>query len=459
MIENDSSNEIPSRLVGEPNDRMAVLATSNEGVWIEVIQQMDRVYSELVDSQVALEEKNDQLESAQEFISSVMQAMTDLMIVCDTNGRIEQVNVALTRLTQMDADQFVGRDVLDVLTGTNPGMQSSFQQHLASKRHFTNCQVLIVQSDGTKIALSVNCSPRFDNQGKLVGLVMIGRPMQELQRAYCELGEALEKFKVAKQHLVSSEKMAALGRLVAGVAHELNNPISFVFGNMHALKSYGKNITRFLEETERDLSHDEMQRLRQELKIDRIAKDILPLVEGTLEGAERITDIVQDLRRFSGNQKEGVDEFFLYPVLCTAANWVLRGAKRGLDLQMLCAEDINIRAKKGHIHQILVNLVQNAVDAMELDDSGKIEIRASWHKKCLCISVRDSGSGIEEENISKIFEPFFTTKPVGQGTGLGLYVSYRMAEEIGATLTAKNHPDGGACFQLSLPETPPTGEI
>ena len=441
-------------LIAQTGGSATGLSPSDEAVWIEVIQQMDRVYSELVDSQTALEDKNHELETAQDFIGSVMQAMTDLMIVCDTKGRIEQVNDALTRLTGLPAEKFVDRAVLEVLTGGNAGMQSVFRQHSASKPHFTNCEVQIRQADGENIALAINCSPRFDHQKNLVGMVMIGRPMQELQRTYHELGDALKKFDTAKQHLVASEKMAALGRLVAGVAHELNNPISFIFGNMHALQSYGEKITLSLNATEQGLSGGDMQKLRQELQIDRIAKDILPLVEGTLEGAERVSDIVQDLRRFSGNQKQGVEEFALSPVLHTAANWVLRGAKNKPLMQIDCAESLHIHAQKGYIHQILVNLVQNAVDAMEGAQAGKIEIGVGRHEGRICISVRDNGPGISAQNLGKIFEPFFTTKPVGQGTGLGLYVSYRMADEIGGTLRVENHAGGGSRFALCLPERP-----
>lgn len=450
----DSTNPADVPLTVQVIEQDEVQTAPNDDTWIEVIQQMDRVYAELLDSQVALEEKNEELENAQEFIASVMSAMTDLMIVCDTDGRILQVNNALEQLTGIPANELAGRALSDVLHGHNEDTQTEFQTHMAANHAFSDCEVLVRGASGALVPLSVNCSPRHDHRNRSVGMVLIGRPMGELQRAYRELDDALKNFENAQQHLISSEKMAALGRLVAGVAHELNNPISFVFGNMHALKSYGEKITRFLIATDHDLSHEEMHRLRQDLQIDRIAKDILPLVEGTLEGAERVSDIVQDLRRFSGNQKEPIEEFALLPLIKTAANWVLRGAKDAPEIKVNCAANLSVHTKKGHIHQILVNLVQNAIDALNGVDHPWVDISAHEADDQISILVSDNGTGISASNLGKIFEPFYTTKPVGKGTGLGLYVSYRMADEIGATLTVENKSDAGVCFTLRLPNTP-----
>ncbi len=438
--------------IGE-DDNFA-LAVRSEDAWIEVIQQMDRVYSELVESQIALEEKNAELISAQDFIGSVVTSMTDLLIVCDTDGQIQQVNEALLRLTGAGDDALIGQPLTKVLRGRDDAVQAQFLQDLHNNRPFRDCEVLL-RKQSTPIPLSLNCSVRHDSQNRPAGLVLIGRPVGELQQAYRELDEALQNFEKAQQHLVSSEKMAALGRLVAGVAHELNNPISFVFGNMYALKSYGEKITQYLKALDGDARSEDLLRLRQDLQIDRIANDILPLVEGTLEGAERVSDIVQDLRRFSGNQSEPSEELILEPVIRTAANWVMRGVRDKPEIVIDCAANIRVTSKKGHIHQILVNLVQNATDALSGTDQARIVITAKPGDTELTLQILDNGPGIGDDALDQIFEPFFTTKPIGQGTGLGLYVSYRMADEIGAKLSVENCESGGACFQLLLPNTGP----
>lgn len=436
-------------------DKFALSAPSEEA-WIDVIRQMDRVYSELIESQIAIEEKNAQLESAQEFIGSVVSAMSDLLIVCDTAGNIQQVNAALLHLSGFAEETLVGQPLTEVLKGPDEAAQARFLNHLSRNEPFIDFEVLLRKQE-TPIPLSLNCSIRHDARGKPAGLVLIGRPVGELQRAYRELDDALRNFEKAQQHLVSSEKMAALGRLVAGVAHELNNPISFVFGNMYALKSYGEKITRYISAMDSQIGPDELAGLREELQIDRIAKDILPLVEGTLEGAERVSDIVQDLRRFSGNQTEPTEKVVLKPVIRTAVNWVLRGARDKPEVLIDCPDGLNVHSKKGYIHQILVNLVQNAVDALSGTSTPQIHIQAVARGGRIVIGVADNGPGIGAEARDHIFEPFFTTKPIGQGTGLGLYVSYRMADEIGAGLAAENSEAGGARFLLSLPETDPEG--
>ncbi len=436
------------------------LSGADENSWIEVIHQMDKVYSELIDSQIALEEKNTQLEETQEFITGVMGAMSDLMIVCDKQGNILQVNKALERLTEKPSASFFGKHLTDVLTGKEGETEEKFLDCLRNNQSFSDCEVLVQGVLDEQVPLSVNCSPRHDLRGRIAGLVLIGRPVGELQRANLELDRALKKFEKAQQHLVNSEKMSALGRLVAGVAHELNNPISFVFGNMYALKQYSERITRYLDAMDGPLSNEEIHRLRQELKIDAMSKDILPLVEGTLEGAERISDIVQDLRRFSGNQKEAMEVFQLLPAIQTAVNWVLRGAKYTPEIEIECRPETELLSRAGYVHQILVNLIQNAIDAMA-DNSPVPRIRISVliKDKSVNITVEDNGPGIGDEDFMQVFEPFFTTKPIGEGTGLGLYVSYRMAEELGAGLTVANGPGGGAVFTLDIPKTHPGTEV
>ena len=245
--------------------------------------------------------------------------------------------------------------------------------------------------------------------------------------------------------------MAALGRLVAGVAHELNNPISFVFGNMHALKRYGAAITEYLSACDRHVEVAELKELREKLRIDHVMRDITPLVEGTLEGAERVSDIVQDLRRFSSNQEEPLEPFDVGRLVRTAADWVVKAERLKPAIELDVPEKLEIVGRRGVIHQIIVNLVQNAVDVLAGKVDGKIWIAARVEAHALVIEVADNGTGIGEEHFDKIFEPFFTTKAIGQGTGLGLYVSYGMALKQGGNLTAANNLHGGATFTLTVP--------
>lgn len=423
--------------------------SSSEEAWIEVIQKMDLVYADLVRYQVELEEKNSALEEAQRFIESVQASMTDVLIVCDIQGRIQQANTALERITGRTARTLLNHSFKELFAESSQVLVDGFADKIRSETVY-DCEVNLISADGTPTPLAMNCSSRYDHEGRLVGMVLIGRPVGELRRAYEKLHATHKELKQAQEQLVHSEKMASLGRLVAGVAHELNNPISFVFGNMHALKRYGERITRYLDAIHAGVDREALAELRRALKIDHILSDIGSLIDGTLEGAERVSNIVQDLRRFSGNQQEDIKPLPLAPVVITAVDWVVKAARRKPDVKLEIADDLQAVGTKGLIHQILVNLVQNAIDVMESMDEPRLVIRGWQDQQDVRIEVRDFGPGIPPGDLMRVFDPFFTTKDVGKGTGLGLYISYGLASDQGGSLVASNHPDGGAVFTLVL---------
>ena len=441
---------MPEReLVPDLASESAPDASGDEQIWVDVIQKMESVYAELVEQQSELEQKNSELEEAEQFIGSVLSAMTDVLMVCDTRGRIEKTNAALSTLTGSASEHFIGKRLDEVFSSDCADKVERFAQVLQQEL-VTDLEVELRCSDGTTTPLALNCSARYDHNGRIVGMVLIGRPVGELKRAY-------DKLKQTQQQLVHSEKMASLGRLVAGVAHELNNPISFVFGNMHALQRYGKRISQYLQEIDRIAAGPEIDSLKQDLRIDRILSDIDPLIEGTLEGAERVSDIVQDLLRYSGDQRETPELVDLCAAVHKAADWVLRASRIQPEVIFELPQTFDIETRKGQVHQILVNLIQNAVDAIENNPADQPPcLTISLHQTAgqVDIAICDNGSGISEGFLAQIFDPFFTTKPVGQGTGLGLYISYGLAQDAGGNLTAHNrvdNEDGGACFTLSLP--------
>jgi len=427
------------------------LQPATEAAWIDVIHQMDKVYADLVHYQVELEEKNFELEEAQAFIRSVQSSMADVLIVCDNDGRIQEVNEALEKLIGRELSELHGLPLQELFEDRSKDIVEHFNE-VVKNRDIIDCEVNLLDADGQATPLSINCSSRHDHKKRPVGMVLIGRPLGELLRAYDELNQTLQELRQTQHHLVQSEKMASLGRLVAGVAHELNNPISFVFGNMHALKLYGERLLQYMKALDQYPVAEDIQNLRDELKIDRIMADIGSLIDGTLEGAERVSSIVQDLRCFSGGQKEETGKFDLVVLTRTAVDWVLKAARVKPAIAIEAPDNMNVFARKGHVHQILVNLIQNAVDVLEERDTPKITIRAGRDGKHWWVEVIDNGPGLSEQELSCVFDPFYTTKPVGKGTGLGLYISYDLAADQGGELHAANNDQGGAVFRLVLPE-------
>ncbi len=422
-----------------------------EEAWIDVIHRMDEVYADLVQNQQLLEDKNSELEEAQIFIDSVLASMTDVLVVCDLEGRIVRANKAAEAILGGGPRGLESRSLRSIFAPGSALSADALLARLLSDGHVADADAALLAADGTAVPLSVNCATRFDHLGRLVGFVLIGRPTGELRRAFEALDQAHRKLTRTQAQLVSAEKMAALGQLVAGVAHELNNPISFVFGNLHALKRYAQKLNAFLAACDAATSLPEVRQQAEALGVRRIMQDLNPLVDGTLEGATRVSEIVQDLRRFSSSQKEQWESFNLVRAVQTAADWVTKSARNKPELVVTPAGALEVRSLQRAVHQIVVNLVQNAVDVLAGGRGNRIEIDCGIRDRTATVAVTDSGPGIKPEHLSRVFEPFFTTKPVGEGTGLGLYVSYNLAQELGGRIDVENVDGGGARFTLSFP--------
>ncbi|MBI5132770.1 MAG: PAS domain-containing protein [Rhodopseudomonas palustris] len=419
-----------------------------EAAWIEVIRKMDEVYADLLRYETDLEEKNTALEEAQAFISSVIESVSDILIVCDRNGIVLQVNPAAVRLLGTPADAVVEQSLGELV---DPADRVRIEELLrASSSSEIALEIRFVTARGLSDLYAVNGATRCDPAGARVGTVLTGRPIGELRRAYEALHTAHGELQRAQRQLVEQEKMASLGRLVAGVAHELNNPISFIYGNIHTLERYRERMATYLKAIHHGADPAEIETLRRELKIDALLADYASLIEGTLEGAMRVSDVVKNLRRLSFPRSGETQPIDVDRIVRTAARWAARAKPGHVELTFDIAPEVAIVGNEGQFHQIIVNLVDNAIDAVRGQTEPRIDISAQRHGDEVVIAVADNGPGLADGLIDKIFEPFFTTKPVGEGTGLGLWISYGIAREHGGTLAAGNKPGGGALFTLTL---------
>ena len=426
-----------------------------EEVWIEVIRKMDEVYNDLLQYEVALEEKNAALEESQRFVMSVLSSMSDILVVCDRDGCIEEVNPSLQAFSGGRPDQLIGRPLFELFAddGSRATAEQMFSGH--GERVVHDCELNLRSLDGSAVPVSLNCTPRFNHAGVQVGTVITGRPVGELRKAYKALREAHEDLQKTQQQLLHAEKMASLGRLVAGVAHELNNPISFVLGNVYALQRYAERLERYLSAIHAGAPEAEVSALRQELRIDHMLKDLPSLVEGTVEGAERTRDIVDSLKRFSVVDRDAFQAFNLTLVIERAVHWVSKAVPDSFRVELDIPEGINVVGSPGQLQQVVMNLVQNACDATAGQPDPVLKIHASRAGRYVEVRFHDNGPGIPQDNLPHIFDPFYTTKPVGKGTGLGLAISYGIVERHEGRLTATNHPEGGAEFTLAVPLSRP----
>lgn len=424
-----------------------------ETAWVEVIRKMEEVYSDLIQYDVDLERKNTELEDTQKFVTSVMSSMSEILIVCDRDQRVEQVNKAAEDLTGFSARDLVGSKLSELVINPEGCLLGELcSGHAAKMADYCEVRLKSKQDENGTDPVSMNGSVRIDHHGRPAGVVIIGRPMGELRRAYKALNKAHADLVQAQRRLVQSEKLAGLGRLVAGVAHELNNPISFINGNIHALDKYKDKLKAYVLATkDPTVSQDDLAQLRDALKIERILDDLDPLVEGTLEGAARVRDIVKNLRRLSFSGAENAEPFDLAQVVRTGVSWVKRGGPNPVEVRMDLPQTLDVMGCGGRIHQVIVNLVENALDAVDGVAHPDVSVRVHVDGDNAVVTVRDNGCGIAEDQQLRVFDPFFTTKGVGEGTGLGLWISYDIVREHGGDISLESAPASGAVFTVTLP--------
>jgi two-component system NtrC family sensor kinase len=283
--------------------------------------------------------------------------------------------------------------------------------------------------------------------------------LSSMKGAHAALQAAYARLQQTEAHLVHSEKMRGLGQLVAGVAHELNNPISFVAGNIEHLRAYAQRLTAMLEAyASAPLPAAERARLdalRRELRIDTLLADLPAMLDDCEEGTRRTTSIVGQLRAFSrSNERETWQRTDLHRgIEGTLALLAHRfGGRITVHRQFAALPDVE--CLPGQINQVFMNLLANAADAIG-GRPGNIWIETDVQDHSVTITICDDGPGIPPEVCARVFEPFFTTKPIGEGTGLGLSVSYGIVARHHGTLGVDSRPGAGATFTITLPVKQP----
>lgn len=273
---------------------------------------------------------------------------------------------------------------------------------------------------------------------------------QELEHAYDDLR--------SKQiTILHQDKMAGLGQLAAGVAHDINNPIGFVANNLSELSSYTKDLCRFIEEQGQALESSDpdtdiieaLSERRRDLKVDEIIEDLDDILKESLEGTERVSKIVQNLRSFSRLDEDDFEMADLEDCLDSTINITANELRYKAEVVRNYAQIPPLKCFPGQLNQVFMNLLINAAQSMQ--DYGTVTVSTWEEGGSACISVADTGSGITEEIRERIFEPFFTTKPVGSGTGLGLSIAYDIIKKHEGTMHVESAEGQGTSFVIKLP--------
>ena len=264
------------------------------------------------------------------------------------------------------------------------------------------------------------------------------------------LMENYQKLKEVKSQLIQSEKMASIGTISAGIAHEINNPLSFLLTNSEVLKEYMVAIIDYIGKLENGFSESDPREKIKE-NIDYIIKDTPTLMKESLEGIDRIREIINGLRVFSRADDGEMKEFDINSSIESSLRLVSNELKHKCKVMKKLESNSLIKGSEGQIIQVLTNLLVNSAQAIE--EYGVIEISSRDDKSNVVITIKDNGKGISQENLKNLFTPFFTTKPVGQGTGLGLSISYGIVQRHKGTIHVESSVGIGTIFNIVLPAT------
>ena len=272
-------------------------------------------------------------------------------------------------------------------------------------------------------------------------------------KTHLDLSYHIEQLKLTQQQLIQSEKMAAIGQLAAGVAHEINNPIGFIITNYNSLRRYSQTLTETLHQLKslenNSALYSNIQHMLHNEEIEYVIEDIKDAITESGEGLDRVKKIVADLKTFS---HAGVGEFEFVDV-CSCIQTTLNLAKNEIKYRATIHTNFEpitkIECIPSQLNQVFLNLIMNSCQAIHT--KGEIWISAFQKQTSVVLEFRDNGHGIEPQNLKNIFNPFYTTKPVGQGTGLGLSLSYNIISKHNGKIEVNSRPGQGTKFTIELP--------
>ena len=257
----------------------------------------------------------------------------------------------------------------------------------------------------------------------------------------------------ANKQLLQSEKLAAIGQLAAGVAHEINNPVGYVYSNLQTLENYLNDLFRLTDAIDTAASLEDLRQIRHNIDYNYLREDLKDLLSESREGIERVKTIISAMKDFSHIEEEEFKQADLHRGIETTLNVVNNELKYKAEVVRDFGELPHVECIASQINQVIMNLLVNAAHAIE--DFGKITIGTRHQGDSVTLEVEDTGKGIASEHLNRIFEPFFTTKGIGKGTGLGLSLSFNIIKKHNGEIEVHSEPGQGTRFRITLPVTQP----
>ncbi len=407
-------------------------------------------------------------------LASAVRSTEEGILITDTGSgsgppSIVFVNDSFKRLTLRSDRELIGQPLSVLRQSSLQEQEFSLLEHGHSDSRSATIETVESRDDGSNVHCAWHISPVRSASGQVTHFISVLRDItslrehEEAQRqSHRKLLEAHRKLTENQAQLIQSEKLASLGQLAAGVAHEINNPIGYVMSNVEMLaddlrdvrsvwtRAYRLSEAQGMEDGQRlsDL-HD----LLHSSDLNARIQELDSLIHDCRDGLIRVRDIVQNLRRFARADDSELQVADLNEELETALKIVWNELKHRCDVVTNLGELPPYRCRPAQLNQVFTNLLINAGQAIR--DRGEIRITTAENGDEIRIQIADTGEGIPPEHRSRLFDPFFTTKPAGSGTGLGLAVSYGIVQQHGGSIEVDSTPGAGSTFTVRLPLTEP----
>ncbi|MCB2198241.1 response regulator [bacterium] len=466
----------------KPTNVEELFLTVGKAIERRRLAQENRLYQENLERLVR--DRTEELLETKNFLQSVLDSSLDYSIVAlDLDGHITLFNRGSERLFGHTASEVEGKPATSFFKidgGSDPSpfalegalTQGTVQEH----------QRVVTRKDGEEITISISLVALCDQEGEEVGTLGISKDIteqiklelelkkytenleqlveertKELEKRNAELETTLAELSDTQAQLVQSEKLASIGQLAAGVAHEINNPIGFVHSNLGTLGKYFSRIREVLDRLHQgalngeQLPAEELEELWKKSRMDSILADLENIIAESLDGTKRVRTIVRDMKNFSNIDRAEIQPSDLEAGLESTLNIVWNEIKYNANVEREYSSIPAVTCNAQQINQVLLNLLMNAAQAIK-EPPGNIIVRTrEMGDGFVAIEIEDNGSGMDEKTKSRIFDPFYTTKAVGEGTGLGLSISYRIIKDHGGRIEVDSEVGKGTTFRLILP--------
>ncbi|MFT5444348.1 MAG: PAS domain S-box-containing protein [Myxococcota bacterium] len=427
-------------------------------VRVEALDSQGRVLLVLSDV-TEIEQQAERIGELQRYNANIVQNINSALVVVEPNRIVSFANRTAEQILGVGSGKLVGRRIADWFRDNETGVHLIVQT-LMDGECFKGAETMIVRDDGRVIPIGISCSPLEVVEGMPLGAVAIFQDLTDIKQL--------------ERQALQSEKLASIGQLAAGVAHEINNPVGFIHANLFQVSEYLQDLggvwqgMQALQDAvasgagmdEIRAASSSLSAVCEQVDLEYVKNDIVKAVSESQEGSERIRHIVRDLRDFSRQDTGEATLADVNQCVESTVNIVWTMMKHVVVLKKDYAELPRLRCYPMQLKQVVMNLLVNACQAIEekqaqpgaATEPGQVEVRTLQRDGGIAITIRDTGAGIAPDALAKIFDPFFTTKDIGAGTGLGLSTSYSIVQRHGGAIKVMSEVGQGTMFDVWLPE-------